>query len=490
MHSRTPAARRGGRLSRRHAAALGLALLLLAGTSPRPADAQANEVARPNIVVMVADDLGWADVGYHTDSIATPNIDRLAAQGIRLERFYAAPICSPTRTGLMTGRYPDRFGLRDGVINPDDMRGLPPTAVTIAEALAPAGYARRIALGKWHLGHSSILYHPLSQGFTEFYGDYTGAIDYFTHNRNGELDWHRNFETSHDEGYSTDLLAAKAERFIQESKSGEPFLLYLAFNAVHGPLQGKPEDLERHGFDPTQPTYRGESPAEQKRSAAEGKQGRRGNGNTLRQTYLAALTGMDDAIGRVLAALDTQGLAENTLVLFMSDNGGPEGVGADNGPLRGAKSTVWEGGVRVPAVVRWPARLAGGRQEDDLVAYIDLMPTLRHVAGLPAAPAGTLDGLDVSGVLAGTEAGSDRLLYLGDGGIVSPRWKYVRGELFDLIRDPYETTNVAAGNPAVMKRMEQALAEFQTIERPPTETGKYRAPPEWKMPERAIGAPL
>lgn len=157
------------------------------------------EDARPNILIIVADDLGWNDVSYHGSEIRTPNIDRLVAQGVELDRFYTAPICTPTRAGILSGLYPDRFGLREGVIAPRVIGGLPPEVTTMAEMLAEAGYQQRAAFGKWHLGHSSTELHPLQQGFTSFYGHYNGAIDYFTHERAGQLDWHDGYQANHDQ---------------------------------------------------------------------------------------------------------------------------------------------------------------------------------------------------------------------------------------------------------------------------------------------------
>ncbi|MEM9159208.1 MAG: sulfatase-like hydrolase/transferase, partial [Verrucomicrobiota bacterium] len=184
---------------------------------------------RPNIVLILVDDLGWNDVGYHNPEMSTPHIDQLATENVRLNRFYVAPQCSPTRAGLMTGRYPHRFDLLDYVINPRKASGLPTEEYTLAEMLGDAGYAHRGMLGKWHLGLRSKLFHPLNHGFTYFYGHYNGAIDYFRRVRAGELDWHRGYESVHEEGYATDLLTEDAVRFVEEkSKDEAPYFLYLA----------------------------------------------------------------------------------------------------------------------------------------------------------------------------------------------------------------------------------------------------------------------
>jgi hypothetical protein len=178
---------------------------------------------RPNVVILLADDLGWGDVGYNGSIIDTPNIDRLAKEGVRLTNFRVEPLCSPTRASLMTGRWPIRYGMGEAVITPWRKHGLATTEHTLANLMADAGYDRRAAIGKWHLGHYQEKYLPLNRGFTFFYGHYNGAFDYFTHTREKELDWHRNWESSFDEGYSTDLIGREAVRFIEENPKGKPF---------------------------------------------------------------------------------------------------------------------------------------------------------------------------------------------------------------------------------------------------------------------------
>jgi len=193
---------------------------------------------KPNIILILADDLGWNDVGFHGGIAKTPNIDRLADESLELSHFYVAPICTHTRAGMLTGRYPIRFGLMRAVIPPWRTHCLPPQEETLPEMLARGGYANRAVLGKWHLGHSDPKYHPLNQGFTSFYGAYNGSIDYFTHKREGELDWHRDFEPSYDEGYVTELPTDEAVDYIHRHKDDTtPFFLYLPYTAPHSPQQ-------------------------------------------------------------------------------------------------------------------------------------------------------------------------------------------------------------------------------------------------------------
>ena len=201
---------------------------------------------KPNIVIIVADDLGWADVGFHSDRIPTPHLDRIAREGVELDHFYVFPMCSPTRAGLMTGRYPIRFGMARAVIPPWRHFGLDPSELMLPEALARAGYQHRGVFGKWHLGHNDTKWHPNSQGFTHFHGHYNGAIDYFDLTREGERDWHVNERASGEQGYSTDLIAGAASRFIaQHAKGAAPYLCYVPFNAPHSPFQAPEKYLKK-----------------------------------------------------------------------------------------------------------------------------------------------------------------------------------------------------------------------------------------------------
>lgn len=442
----------------------------------------AQRPASPNIVIVVADDLGWNDVGFHNPAINSPNLNALAKKGRELSRFYVASICSPTRSGLLTGKYPDRFGIRSEVIRPNVIGGLPTDEQTLANVLARAGYDRRGAFGKWHLGHSDVKYHPLSRGFTEFYGHYNGAIDYYTHYRNGALDWHRNFETSTDTGYSVDLVAREAVRFIQESPSSKPFLAYVAFNGVHAPLQAKASDLAKNGYDPTKPqegfAAGGGQPGEFNRSDY----GKRGRGNTLRQTYTAMVTGMDNALGKILKAIEDRGIANNTIIWFLSDNGGIPTFGGSNNPLRGAKHTEWEGGVRSASVVYWKGKIDGGQPIDEVIGFIDVLPTLAQLAKAPDIP--RTDGINVIQALQG-ETLPDRQLFLGHEAVVTKRWKLNEGQLFDLSEDGSETTNVADKHPVELRQLTDALTSFKKFVIPfpfPSQPKGWLPPENWAIP--------
>ena len=458
-----------------------LQLILLAVLLASGAELLAAHEKKPNLVILVADDLGWNDVGYHGSDIRTPSIDRLAKSGVQLDRFYVCPICSPTRAGLLTGRYPHRFGLRDTVIPPWRKFGLDLSEQTLPEVFAKAGYKRRACIGKWHLGHYKRAYHPIERGFTHFYGHYNGAIDYFTHLREGERDWHRNFEPSADAGYSTELLGDEAVRFIKGSPEGEPFLLYLPFNAPHGPLQAQRKYLDEYGYDEKAGTFK-------KKGAAEDDYGAQGQGNRKRQTFAAMVTAMDTQIGRILDTLDSESLAENSIVLFFSDNGATLKIGGSNKPLPGTKHPVREGGVRVPAVIRWPVGLESSRKLDTLMGYIDVLPTLRGLAGGEKPGSGKpLDGIDLSGVLRGKTTAPERTFYLGQKAVISQQWKLIDGRLYRIDTDPTEQKDVSAANPAVLRRLSAQLKAFEKlagkIKGAPYGSGRedFKAPPLWRI---------
>jgi arylsulfatase A-like enzyme len=326
-------------------------------------NSQAAAPRKPNVLIFLADDLGWHDVGYHGSEIRTPNIDRLASQGMRFERAYSFPVCSPTRSGLMTGRSPMRLGVAYTVIRPWCDYGVPVRERFMPQAFHDAGYQTAIT-GKWHLGHAYRKFLPRARGFDHAYGHLNGAIDYFTHEREGGLDWNRNGKSVREEGYSTFLLGAEAMRFIRQRDRNRPFFLYVPFNSPHAPLQAPPDYINKYS------------------SIA----------NNQRRSYAGMTDAMDETIGKVLGTLDEEGLANDTLVLFFSDNGGPVGSGATNTPLRAGKGTTFEGGTRVPAVMRWPGHLKSGVVSNRVMSMMDYFPTLAGAAGIATGATLPLDG--------------------------------------------------------------------------------------------------
>jgi arylsulfatase A-like enzyme len=420
-----------------------LAACLLANAAV-PGVSHGAQTSKPNIVVILADDLGFADVGFNGGKeIKTPNIDKLAAAGARLEQFYVQPLCSPTRAALMTGRYPMRQGLQTGVVRPWAKHGLPLDERTLPQALKEAGYATAIT-GKWHLGHFQPEYLPTRRGFDFQYGHYNGAIDYFKLDRSGGHDWHRNDKANYDEGYSTHLIAREAVKFIQGSK--QPFFLFVSFNAVHSPYQ-VPEEYKAPYTQLKEP----------------------------RRTYAGMLAAMDEAIGQINAALDEKDLRKNTLIVFASDNGGPHpGKVTDNGPLRAGKSTLYEGGVRAAASISWEGRIKAGSTIAVPLHIVDLYPTLLRLAGASLRQTLPIDGQDAFAIITqGTPAppreillnatlttgairvGDWKLILNGtidahedDGTVIAPAEPLI--ELFNLANDPYEKQNLAKQRPEMV----------------------------------------
>ena len=462
--------------------------LLSLGTIP-VIPLQAGEAPeKPNIIIIMADDLGWGDLGFNGSTIKTPNLDRLSEEGIRLSRFYVAPVSSPTRAGLMTGMYPNRFGIRETVIPPWRDFGLEPENIIIPEFLEEHGYSNRAIIGKWHLGHSRQKYYPMNNGFTHFYGHLNGAIDYFTHERDGELDWHDDYASCYDKGYSTDLIAEESVECIRNYSKEGPFFLYVAFNAPHTPLQAKKEDLKLYGYDEPKPDF-------SKKSAKEST----GQGNTRKQTYSAMVTCMDRATGRILEILREMKIEDNTLVIFLSDNGADEGSGGgSSGPLNGHKFLEYDGGVRTPAIVRWPARLKGGKTVDQLTGFVDVFPTICDIVTPEGNNPAPFDGISILNVLEGKKKAAGRTFYLGCGALIENEWKIIRAGqnpqmklvkdlLFNIVSDPYEQNDLSDKYPDIKEKLMRKVMMYDSIkpekEVLPFNVGKegFVPPKEWNI---------
>jgi arylsulfatase A-like enzyme len=423
-----------------------------------PAVASSQQAARPNIVHVVADDLGWKDVGFNgCKDIHTPNLDALAAGGAKFTQFYVQPMCTPTRACLMTGRYPFRYGLQTAVIPSVSAYGLDTTEWLLPQCLAEAGY-RTAIIGKWHLGHADKKYWPRQRGFDYQYGAMIGELDYFTHDEHGVLDWFRDNQPVKEEGYTTTLLGQDAARLIAEHDTSRPLYLYLAFNAPHTPYQAPKEYIDRYSSieDPT------------------------------RRTYAGMVACLDDEIGRVVAALEKRKMRDNTLILFQSDNGGTRsalfaGVMADmskvklpcdNGPYREGKGTLYEGATRVCALANWPGHIQA-QTVDGLIHAVDLFPTLAALAGATTAKSKPLDGVDVWDTISrGKPSPRAEILYNIEpfrGAVRQGDWKLIwrtllpsSTELYDLAHDPSERNNLAAAQPdkvAAFQRRLDALAK-------------------------------
>jgi arylsulfatase A-like enzyme len=360
------------------------ALLMSAGA----AFAQ-NLPARPNVVLIMMDDAGYGDYGsYGAPDIRTPNIDRLAREGVRFTDFYAAPSCTPTRVAFITGRYQQRVGLEVPLSNaPAGGRGLTATGRGLAQLLKNREYATGL-VGKWHLGYLPE-FHPNAHGFDYFFGFLSGLIDYYQHTGpDGNHDLWENREPAHVQGYSTDLITQRAVGFI-ERNAKQPFFLEVAYNAAHWPFQvpDKPSTAPGRG--------RFVQPQEE---------------NTgTRAEYVAILERADRGVGTILAALQKLGLERNTLVIFTNDNGG-EWL-SRNAPLFHRKETLWEGGIRVPLLMRWPGQIPSGRTERQVGMVFDLTATILAVAGAAVPPETRLDGINLMPIVMGTSPAVERTLF-------------------------------------------------------------------------------
>lgn len=428
--------------------AVACAVMLHTATTTQSAD-------KPNIIVILADDLGNADLGYRGSQIRTPNIDALAKGGVRLESYYGQQLCTPARAALMTGRYPMRYGLQTAVIFPGHTYGLPTDATTLPQALKAAGYTTAM-VGKWHLGHADRKYWPQNRGFDHFYGNLVGEVDYFTKDRGGIIDWQRNGQFVKEEGYFTTQIGDEAVNLIEKQDNHKPLFLYFASLAAHTPLQAPQADVDAYNnvFE-----------------------------NVEKRTYAAMITQLDTQVGRIVAALEKRGMRSNTLIFFTSDNGGIKNMKvkapgtdaaaeppASNGEFRDGKASLYEGGVRVPAIMNWPSGLRPGVVNEPL-HHVDLMPTLLTIAGAKSSGDPSFDGKDVMPTLTeGKASPHEEILINAEiyrGAVRRGNWKLIkvallpgRTELFDLSKDPSEKFNVAEEFPNVVRELEGRLIAY------------------------------
>jgi arylsulfatase A-like enzyme len=413
---------------------------------------------RPNIVVIVSDDHGYGDVSCyeHGREIRTPNIDRIAQRGVRFTQGYASGyVCAPTRAGLMTGRYQQRFGFYTAS---DSRAGMPLSEVTMADVLKKEGYATG-AFGKWHLG-LEMKYHPVKRGFDEFYGFLGhGGHDYFDLKPKPGSEYNaiwRNDKVIEDTGYLTDNLGRESVSFVQRN-AAKPFFLYLAFNAVHFPMQAPPETIRKYD-----------------------------TGNPKRDIYLAMLEHEDRAVGQVLDALKKQGVEQDTLIVFFSDNGGARNNAASNGALRDYKHSVYEGGIRVPFMISWPGKIKEGTVSREPVICLDVLPTVAAAVGAKLPPDRQYHGVDVLPCLSGKAKGpAHEFLYwdcdAGRRAVRNGRWKLVDNdgkiELFDLETDLGEKNDLSSKNTEVTSRLRASL-----------ETWRKGNAPRIRLPGGAVAA--
>jgi len=435
----------------------GVFLCLLAVFSSALPSGRGDAARKPNIVILLADDLGYGDVGFHgCADIPTPHLDALARGGTRMTSGYVSgPYCSPTRAGLLTGRYQQRFGHEFNMSLQESRTsgaGLPATETTLAERLKAAGY-RTGMFGKWHLG-ANEKQHPLSRGFDEFYGFLDGEHSYLEPSEKADSHVLAGRVPVSEMKYLTAELADRAEAFIKRH-AAQPFFLYLPFNAVHTPMHAPEEYLKR--FEQI--------------------------ADPMRRAYAAMLAAMDDAVGRVMAALRAAKLEEETLIVFLSDNGGPTMPtttvnGSINRPLRGSKRQTYEGGIRVPFVIRWQGHVPAGKTYDQPVIQLDVLPTALAAAGVAAKPEWRLDGVNLLPHLTGKRGRAPHeALYWRLGGMMAIRrgdWKLVKTKegrletnpetlqdltgaaLYNLAEDIGERDDLAAKHPEKVRELTAA----------------------------------
>ena len=390
--------------------------------------------ARKNVIVLLADDLGWGDVGFHGGNASTPNLDQLAKEGVELNRFYAYPACSPARAAMLTGRFPHRFGIT-GPTRPRD-EGLPVSEKMLPAVFQSAGYQTSL-IGKWHLGHAQgDAAHPSNRGFDSFYGFMGASVDYFEHTSRSRLDWQRDGKAIKEEGYSTDLLTDEAIRQIENRDTSKPFCIVLSFNAPHTPLQAPKELIAKYA-----------------------------NLNGRTGTYAAMIESMDIGIGRILKSIDDQKLSDETIVVFASDNGAPR-VGV-NAPFRGQKRQVYEGGIHVPCIIRSPGDLKAGTKSNQLAKIDDLFPTLADATGVDLnSVSKPLDGKSLwEHLVNGTTSPRSIVIAETDHALIQDDWKIVESangvELFNLKTDAAEAKNLAALKPDILAQLTAELGEFK-----------------------------
>ncbi len=413
----------------------------------------------PNIVFILVDDMGFNDVSYNGSEITTPNLDRIASNGVVLNRNYAYPVCSPTRAALMTGHNPLDYGIDAPV---GDHTGLPLELKIMPEYFQELGYETKM-IGKWHLGIGHVAYWPTSRGFEYHYGHLGGWIDFYTHVYSGGLDWQRNGVTVREEGHATDLLTADAIDQIESRDQTRPLFMYLNYNAPHSPLQYLPGSSER-----SEATDRG--------------------------LYTEMMEHLDLSIGLVMQKLESENMMQNTLIVFSSDNGGDPQFGADNAPYRNGKGTMYEGGTRVPGLVWWPGHVEGGAVLDQQIVVHDWLPTLLDAIGARADLAVDPYGQSMWRAIAHGEAVERKDVTFGiANSVASFKWPYklirhaggeVAGEfLYNLIADPLETNDLSEEMPELYAELAANIDALPKVESRRNPPGGVRPILQFRLPD-------
>ncbi len=456
--------------------------------------------SKPNVIIFLVDDLGWADISLRGAEFETPNIDSLFQEGMSLNRFYATPICSPTRAALMTGRDPMRLGVAYGVIMPWMNNGIHPDEHFMPQSFQEDGYQTAI-VGKWHLGHSQAVFHPNYRGFDDFYGHLHTEVGYFPPFANqGGTDFQRNGITINDDGYETYLLANEASRWIRERKKDKPFFLYMPFLAPHTPLEAPADLIEKY------------KDLEDKRQLTRSEvidRTRRVNilGVSARPMFAAVVDALDQAIGQVLNTLEEEGIEEETLILFSSDNGGAAyaGGGADNFPLRGGKGDTYEGGIRVIAAIKWKGVIKESSSMDQVMTVMDVFPTLSNAANINMNVSKEINGRNMWPAISENKSITlnEDIFFASETPnygefhttVFNEQFKLVQiisssllevnveNKLFNIQDDPNEYINLAEKYPSLVREMAEKIRKWRALHPISGTRAQLVPPPGWRAPK-------
>ena len=418
---------------------------------------------RPNIVIILTDDLGWGDVSYHGGFIPTPNIDQLAEDGVELNRFYANPVCSPTRASLLTGLHIFNHGVVRPFMNPAaEQTGMPPELKIMPQYFKEAGYQTALS-GKWHLGMAKEEFWPTNRGFDTSYGHMSGGIGYFDHTAAGRLDWHRNGKSLVEEGYSTELIANEAINIIQNKDKDRPLFLYVAFNAPHTPIEAPLKNIKSFAY------------LDDKKD----------------QVYAANVNALDFEIGKILNAIEEEGILNETIILFFSDNGpvfdidpivkaiAPNLINAKGSTagLKGSKTSALEGGIRVPAVIWWKGVIEKSKS-DQFFFVQDILPTLLSASGISISNNTKFDGKDkwinltTNTIIPPENAFIGSRVISDERALFNDEWKLYSSKpqlipvsasykLFNIIKDPYEKNDLSEVKSEVFKKMKKTITSYE-----------------------------
>ena len=418
---------------------------------------------KPNIIIILTDDLGWGDVSYHGGYIPTPNIDQLAEDGVELNRFYANPVCSPTRASLLTGLHIFNHGVVRPFMNPAaEQTGMPPELKIMPQYFKEAGYQTALS-GKWHLGMAKEEFWPTNRGFDTSYGHMSGGIGYFDHTAAGRLDWHRNGKSLVEEGYSTELIANEAINIIQNKDKDRPLFLYVAFNAPHTPIEAPLKNIKSFAY------------LDDKKD----------------QVYAANVNALDFEIGKILNAIEEEGILNETIILFFSDNGpvfdidpivkviAPNLINAKGSTagLKGSKTSALEGGIRVPAVIWWKGVIEKSKS-DQFFFVQDILPTLLSASGISISNNTKFDGKDkwinltTNTIIPPENAFIGSRVISDERALFNDEWKLYSSKpqlipvsasykLFNIIKDPYEKNDLSEVKSEVFKKMKKTITSYE-----------------------------